>query len=212
MRLSTSHQLRSLQFTSEDYSTRLFYPTSYRLCFFTSGEIMVAFGFSPGDVILCAQIAHQLYSSLTDGRKTAPCDLKELKGALFGLYCSLNHLHRVSQTILFRAERNPNQDAIFMRQDLGFMIRLCLQSLDELDQVTRKYQNAADDPPPLQYTAAGISFSTQFREQAKIHWRRFLWDLKRDSFCQYREKLQSHTDGINLLLNTFIWLILHLFF
>lgn len=172
---------------------------------------MLSFGFSLGDIILCAQIARQLYSSLTDGRRNAPCDLKELKSVLFGLYCSLNHLHRVSQTIFARAEYIPNQDAVHIQhQQLGFMINSCLQTLHNLETVTRKYREAADDPPPLSsspYAVAGVSVPTHFRDRAKIQWRRFLWDLKRDSFFPYREKLQSHTDAINLLLSTFIWFV-----
>lgn len=175
---------------------------------------MLSFGFSLGDIILCAKIARQLYSSLTDGRKNAPCDLKDLQNILLGLYCSLNHLHRASQKIFARAEYILNQDVVPLQQQLGFMIYSCLHTLYELEKVTRKYRQAAYDPPPLSsspYAVAGVSFSTHFREQAKIQWRRFLWDLKGDSFCRYRERLQSHTDAINILLNTFTWFVFYLF-
>lgn len=174
----------------------------------------MAFGFSVGDILLCAQIAHRIYSALTDGRKTAPRDLMELENVLFGLYCSLHHLHRATETILARAASKSNEDAVFMNLQLRFLIRSCLQTLNELENVTRKYREAAHDPPPLlssQYAVASVHFSQQFRAQAKIQWRRFLWDLKGDSLSRYREKLQLHADAINLLLNTLIWFVFYLF-
>ncbi|CAI7573731.1 unnamed protein product [Penicillium glandicola] len=38
-----------------------------------------------------------------------------------------------------------------------------------------------------------------------MQWRRIMWDLRGESLGQYRRKLESHLDAINLLLNTLIW-------
>lgn len=172
----------------------------------------MAFGFSVSDILLCAQIAHRIYSALTDGRKTAPRDLMELENVLFGLYCSLHHLHRATGTNFTRAVSKSNEE-VFMKLQLRFMIGSCLQTLNELESVTRKYREAAYDPlprPSPQYAVASVHFSHQFRAQAKVQWRRFLWDLKGDSLCRYREKLQAHTEAINLLLGTFILFVFYL--
>ncbi|KAF5864771.1 hypothetical protein ETB97_006616 [Aspergillus alliaceus] len=52
---------------------------------------------------------------------------------------------------------------------------------------------------------ADAPLSRRFRAQVKVQWKRILWDLRGDSLTKYRQKIQSHTDSIILLLSTFIW-------
>lgn len=169
----------------------------------------MSFGISIGDIVLCSQIAYRLFSAVTDGRKDAPRDLRELEDSLFGLYCALNHLQRNHRIILGRATTIPTDEAIQMKQQLGYMIDSCRQTLQELDDVTAKYRDAADDPsctvPQNQYNVAGVCFSQNFKDQFKVQWRRVVWDLRGESLSKYRSRLQSHTDAINLLLSTLIW-------
>ncbi|KAJ5717079.1 hypothetical protein N7488_002725 [Penicillium malachiteum] len=87
------------------------------------------------------------------------------------------------------------------------MVKSCLDTLRELDNATAKYRDIADPPP---HTA--ISGSTpptpllRLRDQLNTQWKRILWDLRGASYAtKYRQRLQSHTDSINLFLNTLTW-------
>ncbi|KAJ5153032.1 uncharacterized protein N7482_009510 [Penicillium canariense] len=169
----------------------------------------MSFGFSIGDIILCSEIAYRLFSSVTDGRKRASRDLKELEDTLFGLYCALNHLQRDHKAILAQAPAESGDNAGQMHLQLGYMIRACLETLQELDSATAKYREAATESsrPSLgsQLSLTGAPSPQPAKTSLKIQWKRVMWDLRGDSFSKYRSKLQSHTDSINLLLNTFIW-------
>ncbi|KAJ5377688.1 uncharacterized protein N7496_005097 [Penicillium cataractarum] len=169
----------------------------------------MSFGFSVGDIILCTQIAYRLFSSVTDGRKKAVRDLKELEDTLFGLYCALNHLNRDHEVILAKATANSMDNSGQVHVQLGYMIKSCLETLEELDNVTGKYREAAPETArPVvgnQLSISGPSSSRPAKTSLKIQWKRVLWDLRGDSLSKYRTKLQSHTDSINLLLSTFIW-------
>jgi hypothetical protein len=159
----------------------------------------MSFGFSIGDIILCTEIAHRLFSSVTDGRKNAPRDLKELEDALFGLYCALGHLQREHKAIFINTTSRPGNAAV---QHLGLMINSCRTTLEQLDNATAKYREAADDSlsePPFAQGKGGL------RTQLKVQLRRVAWDIRGDSLTKYRQKLQAHADSINLLLMTFIW-------
>lgn len=168
-------------------------------------------GLSTGDIILCCQITHRLFTAVTTGRKNAPRDLRELQDTLFGLNCSLGHLQRASAVILARPTIVPGCDAGDIQKQVGFMIRSCRQTLEGLESATAKYRDAVDESSLVyqnRYTIAGIPVQ-QVTAQVKMQWRRFMWDFKGDSLSRYRRKLQSHTDAINLLLNTFIWYVSH---
>ncbi|KAJ5973967.1 hypothetical protein N7481_011177 [Penicillium waksmanii] len=149
----------------------------------------MSLGISVGDIILCAQIAHRLFISITRGRKQAPQDLKELQGALFGLYCTLNILKREFDTVMVRA---PFEHGAA----LECMIQSCQETLHELDNATAQYREAASDPN------AAIG---PIRTYLRVQWKRIMWGFRGDTLSKYRQKLQMHTDSLNLLLNTFLW-------
>lgn len=161
----------------------------------------MSFGFSIGDIILCTQIAHRLFSSVAKGHKKAPRDLKELEDALFGLCYALDLLQINHKAIVAHATSKPNVVAAQMNLHLGHMIRSCQETLEELDHATAKYREAADD----QHMSTRVPLPRQFRTQVRVQWKRIIWDLRGDSFIKYRQKLQSHTDSISVLLSTFIW-------
>ncbi|KAJ5810767.1 hypothetical protein N7447_010283 [Penicillium robsamsonii] len=105
-----------------------------------------------------------------------------------------------------KATSKPNIDAAQMNQHLGYMIISCQETLEELDNATAKYRVAVDDPLPTPHCQyAVVPLARHFRAQVKTQLQRIIWDLRSNSFIKYREKLHSHTDSINLLLNTFIW-------
>lgn len=151
----------------------------------------MSFGISIGDIVLCAQVAHRLFSSITRGRRQAPQDLKELQVALFGLYCALGILKREYETVLARM---PSEHSAA----LAYMIQSCQDTLNELDNATAQYREAIDD----RHTAIG-----PIRMQLRVQWKRIMWSFRGDTLTKYRQKLQTHTDSINLLLNTFLWLV-----
>lgn len=105
----------------------------------------MSFGFSVGVIILCSQIAYRLFSAVTDGRKKASRDLKELADSLFGLYCALNHLKRDHETILAKVSSNAGDNATQVHAQLGYMIQSCLETLEELDKDTGEYREVASE-------------------------------------------------------------------
>lgn len=155
----------------------------------------MSFGISVGDIILCTQITHRLFSSVTKGRKRAPQDLKELQDALFGLYCALNILEREHETFKARTT-SDGVTTVQMNQHLGYMIRSCQNTLQELDIARAQYREAIDNQ------GAATSY---LGNHLRIQWKRIMWSLRGDTFIKYRQKLQMHTDSLHLLLSTFLW-------
>ncbi|CAG8054184.1 unnamed protein product [Penicillium nalgiovense] len=169
------------------------------LCF-TANFANMSFGLSIGDIILCSQITYHLFTAATSGRKNAPRGLKELEETLFVLQCSLSHLQRTSNTVLSRSYGDTGE----IQRQLGFMIGSCRQTLEELEKTTAKYREAVKKPVSTQ-SYKGLKISQKFTNEVKIQWRSFIWDLRGESLGQYRQKLESHTNAINLLLSTLIW-------
>lgn len=146
----------------------------------------MSFGISIGDVILCALIAHRLFSSITKGRRQAPQDLKELQDALFGLCYTLNVLKREHETATTRMDFEHGAA-------LRYMIQSCQDTLHELDIATAQYRVAVDDQ------------HGPIKTQLRIQWKRIIWSFRGDTLTKYRQKLQTHTDSLNLFLSTFLW-------
>lgn len=165
----------------------------------------MSFGLSIGDIILCSQITYRLFDAATSGRKNAPRGLRELEGTLFGLKCSLGHLQRASTKIL----SSSYHDARNVQEQLGYMIHSCHETLEALDKATAKYRDAAKEAVPTAKNRKNLDLPLQqeFTSRVKVQWRRFVWDLKGESFSQYQGKLQSHTNAITLLLSTLIWYV-----
>lgn len=161
----------------------------------------MSFGFSIGDIILCSQITHRLFVAATSGRKDAPRKLQELEHILFGLNCSLDHLQKACQAGL----SNSNND-VNMHHQLRMMLLSCRRTLEQLETVTEPYRQATEDPvsTPIDIKHPRKA-SREIIAHVKIHWRRFLWDFQGRTMSQYRYKLQSHTDSINLMLGSLIW-------
>ncbi|OOQ82022.1 hypothetical protein PEBR_40665 [Penicillium brasilianum] len=141
----------------------------------------MSFGFSVGDIILCSQIAYRLFSSVTDGRKKAARDLKELEDTLFGLYCALNHLQRDHEAILAKASTKSRENLGQVHVQLGYMIKSCLETLEELDNATGQYREAAPEiaRPVIgnQLSIAGLPSSRAAKTSLKIQWKRSRFEL-----------------------------------
>ncbi|CAG8065495.1 unnamed protein product [Penicillium salamii] len=161
----------------------------------------MSFGLSIGDIMLCSQIAHRLFVAATSGRKDAPRKLREFEHILFGLNFSLDHLQEACNAVLSR----PNTDASRLHTQLRIMLLSCRQTLEELESATAPYREAVDDPISTSIDPSNLRKSTHgIITHVKFQWRRFLWDFQGESLSQYRYRLQSHTDSINLILGSLI--------
>jgi hypothetical protein len=181
---------------------------------------IMSFGFSIGDILLVSQLAYKLYSSVTSGRRSAARDLKELGDVLFGLRCALDHLSKAAKDISEAASNKQDANAVDMRRKLDTMINSCGATLQELDTVTSKYREAANQGESdvvdhtADVTATGPSTNpnkkrsiSQFKQSVRVNWMKIRWDVERNSLSEYRVKLQAHTDAINIVLNTFLWYV-----
>jgi hypothetical protein len=182
----------------------------------------MSFGFSVGDIILLSQLAYKLYSTITAGRRAATKDLQELADVLFGLRCALDHLGNAAKDVSPTAsEESQATNAIEVQQKLHTMVLSCRATLQELDSVTKKYREAAeladtdvvDEDADFRLELEASSNPSKkrpiarFKEKARVNWMKIRWDMERNSLGEYRVKLQSHTDAINLVLTTFLWYV-----
>jgi hypothetical protein len=169
----------------------------------------MSFGFSVGDIILVSQLAYKLYLTVTSGRRAAGKDLRELEDVLFGLRCALDHLAKATEDISATASSRQDVNAIEMRRKLGAMVASCGATLQELESVTKKYREVAD-PVESDVVHEQPRSVARLKEDIRVNWRKIRWDVERYSLSEYREKLQAHTDAINVVLSTFLWCVLYL--
>ncbi|EOA92168.1 hypothetical protein ACJQWK_03452 [Exserohilum turcicum] len=165
----------------------------------------MSFGFSVGDIILLGQIAYRLYSSITSGREAASRDLEELRDVLFSLNCSLAHLKDVSKNVLDQPGLQYGGPGF--KDNLDLMISSCATTLQELESVTEKYLSSEKLATELAKPSKGktkMHALENMKKSMHINWRRIRWDYEKHSLQQYREKLKSHTDAINLILTSAI--------
>ena len=170
----------------------------------------MSFGVSVGDILLVSQLAYRLYGALSTGRRSAG---KEFENALFSLRCALDHLGKQAEDIAAKAADNGGQHAANLRNNLDVMISSCGATLMELENILVKYADDVDDADSViqQPTVSTARMATkklsllQLKKTVKVNWLKVLWDLEGKTLMEYRQKLETHTDAINLVLNTFLW-------
>lgn len=169
----------------------------------------MSFGFGVGDIILISQLSYKLYSTITSGRRDASRELKELEDVLFGLRCALDHLRHVAKEISEAASATAASDShgLEMQQSLDQMVQNCAMTLEDLDSATKKYREGTkeseDGVDAVHVNPGQRRMRLKSKIQANVT--KIRWDLSKDSLRSYRDKLQSHIDNINLVLNTFHW-------
>lgn len=168
----------------------------------------MSFGFSVGDIILLSQLSYKLYSSVTKGRRGAGRDLKELEDVLFGLRCALDHLSNVANNVLETTQNTGDKASVDMREKLNSMIDSCGSTLQDLDSLTQKYRNgtkpAVSDGNDNRSKKVSQSLA-RITQNFNINWMKIRWDMERYSLQYYRDKLRSHADAINIVMNAFLW-------
>jgi hypothetical protein len=126
--------------------------------------------------------------------------LRELEEVLFSLKCALDHLGEVPNDVLARPGFRYGGSGFKEKPDV--MIDSYASTLQELDEVTKKYRDvesqAIKGKPRLRTME-------DMKKSIRVNWQRVRWDHEKQSLQQYREKLKSHTDAINLMLTSVIW-------
>lgn len=170
----------------------------------------MSFGFSVGDIVLLSQLAYKLYSNVTSGRRGASRDLKELEDVLFGLHCALDHLGKVASSISVSAS-NQAMFSTDTHEKLNLMIASCSSALQELDSMTQKYRDGVMSAESAAVEEVEITpgkhikiRAAQLKRNLERNFTKVRWDMKRQSFQEYRDKLQAHVDTINIVLNTLL--------
>lgn len=166
----------------------------------------MSFGFSIGDIILLSQLSYKLYASITTGRRGAGRDLKELEDVLFSLRCALDHLRTVAKDILVTAQNSGDNALVDMRKKLDLMIDSCASTLQDLDTMTQKYR---DGTKPTESggndNQSKKVLLARLKQNININWMKVRWDRERYSLQYYRDKLRSHADAINIVMNSYLW-------
>lgn len=181
----------------------------------------MSFGFSVGDILLASKLAYKLYSTIADGKRSSAKDLRELGDALFGLRCALDHLGKAAEDIWATTSNTQDADAVEIRQKLDAMVASCGCTLQELDSVTQRYKEVTKPAgSEVEVDDAGVVPSvgaptlpnnkrsiTRFKNNVQINWLKIRWGIERGSLGEYRARLQSHMDALNMVLNTFLWYV-----
>ncbi|CAI7566125.1 unnamed protein product [Penicillium bialowiezense] len=158
---------------------------------------------SVGDIVLCSQIIYRLLEATATGRKNALRDIGELDNVLLTLNLSLDRLCKVTADVTSR-DTSLDPDAAYIKQNLGFMIRSCRQTLENLENSTSKYRDITKPSTPGRDVGSRVRYRL-FRW--KSQWRTVMWDFKGESLTSYRKKLETHTTAINVMLSTCLRLI-----
>jgi hypothetical protein len=176
----------------------------------------MSLGFGVGDIILLSQLAYKLYGAVTSGRKETDRDLRELQSALFGLQCALDHLAKIRSTIgteTVDSPRTPNQHDCNVQSNLGKIIQSCGETLEDLATATATFRNEAGI---TDYDVEGegnqnpIAHEKRHRvwlDRFKKNLIKIRWDMTKQDLKHYRDRLQSHADAINIILNTILWYV-----
>ena len=151
-------------------------------------------------IVLLSQLTYDLYSSLSSGRQAASRDLKELEEVLFSLKCALDHLKEASSDVLARPGFQHGGSGL--KEKLDVMIGSCASTLQELDKATKKHR---DVEIHANKGKTRLRTLDDVKRSIHVNWQRVRWDREKLSLQQYREKLKSHTDAINLMLTSIIW-------
>lgn len=126
--------------------------------------------------------------------------MRELEEVLFSLKCALDHLGEVSNDVLARPGfRNGGSG---FKEKLDVMINSCASTLQELDTVTKNYR---DVESKANKGKTKLRILEDVKKSIQVNWQRVRWDHEKQSLQQYREKVKSHTDAINLILTSVVW-------
>jgi hypothetical protein len=88
------------------------------------------------------------------------------------------------------------------KEKLDVMINSCASTLQELDTVTKRYRDVESQANKGKTKLRTLE---DVKKSFRVNWQRVRWDQEKQSLQQYREKLKSHTDAINLILTSMIW-------
>lgn len=103
----------------------------------------MSFGVSVGDIVVCLQLVHRVFSIIGKGGKNAPRDLKELQNALYGFSCALELLKKEHEQVISRTSTSDTMTQT--SQYLGHMIHPCEETLQELIDAMEQYKEALDE-------------------------------------------------------------------
>ena len=137
--------------------------------------------------------------------RTASCDFKELKDVLFSLKCSLDHLGKVAEDILARA--NSQQFGPSLKDNLDVMITACRLTLQELETAIVMYRDGEINvEPETEMESAMVQNRTVYDVDKDIDmgWEIVQLDHEEQSLHQYRGCIKAHCDAINLVLMSIV--------
>ena len=166
----------------------------------------MSFGFSAGDIVLIGQLAYQLCSIL---RKDSRAACRELGNTLFGLRCAVDHLGRQAKDIP-RLQEVAGEGATRMHDDLDTLISTCATTLLELEHFVAQYNGRFNVGDENNQALDGLSAKVKSRLarlslNARLNWTKIKWTSDTQTFVDFRVKLQTQTESINMVLNTFLW-------
>lgn len=112
----------------------------------------------------------------------------------------MGHLAEVSDDVLARPGFRHGGSGF--KEKLDMMIESCASTLQGLDDVMKKYRTIESQAAKGKTNLPKLK---AMKKSFQVNWHRVQWEYEKQSLQQYREKLRSHIDAINLVLSSVVW-------
>ncbi|KAJ1323856.1 NACHT-NTPase domain-containing protein [Microdochium nivale] len=148
----------------------------------------MSFQIGIGDVVLLAQQSWRVVQALSNGRKSAPAELRDVEHHLSLLTTALEGAKDLSSSI----DKEGGQQKL--AACLGTVADKCRITLRHLEDTIKKYRTV-NEPSVLPKSAFG-----RLNDSLGRNWRKVEWTTERGNLQALRDELMMHTNSINLIL------------
>lgn len=141
-----------------------------------------------GDVVLLAQLSIRLVQALSNGRKSAPAELRGVEHHLSLLTAALEAAKNLHDALKDETEQQK------LATCLGSVVERSQTTLNHLDCVITKYRTI-NEPSVLPQSALG-----RLNDSLARNWRKIEWTTEKGNLQALRDELMQHTNMINLVI------------
>ena len=160
-------------------------------------------GFRIQDIVQVSQLSYKLYNASTSDQGSAIPNTEELNSELFALHCALSHLRHVAhgEARNVSSEAIPDQHRHRPWQSLEKLVADCATTLRDLE-LSMNSNGLVEEASSNHTSDCGSQLLAKRRFSAleSPH-----FSVSEGTTENYRDRLRSHNDAINVVLNAFCW-------
>lgn len=157
-------------------------------------------GFNVEDIISISQLSYRLYHTNIPDWAPAFQDHNELKNELFALHCASGHLARSANLRHGQLSSETILDS-HTRQVLDKLVAECSKTLQELEEAANICSERAEQSRIVRQPDNADQHLVEFTVTVQEESERYANSIVES----YRDRLRSHSDAVNLVLNVFQW-------